>query len=245
MIACLPMYDRDGLRGATDALWGAIAAECRARDIAAPSELSRHDDYVNLWAHPDLLIGMTCGKPYRDGLYETASLIGTFDYALEGCPAGFYNSHIVVRADSSHGQLSDLKGLRFAFNGRNSESGYSCIDRMVDGIDRFAGPIIISGAHQVSAEMVVDGRADFAAIDAATWRYIAAEDAALAAQIRIVTSTPPVGGLPLITRQPELVPTLYAAVAAALHVARDAADVLGIRGVLKIDHEIYMQLKGG
>ena len=243
MIACLPMYDRDALRASTDALWDAIATECRARDIDAPLKLSRNDDYVNLWAHPDLLIGMTCGKPYRDGLYKTAGLIGTFDYALDGCPAGFYNSHIVARADSGYSQLSDLKGLRFAFNGRNSESGYSCIDRMVEGIDRFAGPAIISGAHQVSAEMVGDGRADFAAIDAATWRYIAAEDAALAAQIRIITSTPPVGGLPLITRRPELVPTLYAAVEAGLSKAPDAAAALQINGVLKVDHEIYMQLQ--
>ena len=112
MIACFPMYDRPFLRPATDALWHAIAIACRARGIDAPAELSRHDDYVNLWAHPDLLVGMTCGKPYREGLCDTSVLIGNFDYGLAGCPPGYYNSHIITHIDSPRQALADFEGAR-------------------------------------------------------------------------------------------------------------------------------------
>lgn len=242
MIACLPMYDRLELRWATDQFWNAIAIGLNARGIAAPAELARLDDYSAMWADPNLLLGMTCGKPYRDGLQLNRKLVGTYDYGLEGCPAGFYNSHIIVRADDAALSLEDCAGKRCCFNGKNSESGYSCLRRAVGSLDAFCGELLVSGAHQKSVEMVADGKADFAAIDAATWRYIVQSGSALPDQLRIIQSTTPVPGLPLITAMPELVNDLAAAAKDALAIATEAAAALNIVGFVHIDHEAYVSV---
>lgn len=242
MIACLPMYDRPELRWATDKFWSAIAAGLNELGIDAPVALTRMDGYAAMWTDPDLLVGMTCGKPYRDGLYETCRLVGTYDYALDGCPAGYYNSHIIVAADSGLTKLEDCAGRRFCYNGRNSESGYSCASRLVGSLDQFCGEMLLSGAHQKSAEMVAAGNADFAAIDAATWRYIAASDDVLAKQVRIIHSTNPVPGLPLITAMPALAENLVTAAAAAVTRAPDAAAALNIVGFVQIDHDAYLSV---
>ncbi len=242
MIACLPMYDRAALREATDALWAEIAVGLREQGVTPPQILSRLDDYTQMWDDPGLLLGMTCGKPYRDGLYRTTHLVGTFDYGLKGCPRGYYQSYIIAGAAIPADSLQDLAGHRFAFNGTNSESGYACVERAVGTLANFCGEMICSGGHQYSVEMVADGASDFAAIDAVTWRYVQNEAPGLAARVRIVASTPAVAGLPLITRQFDLVPHLSFAVTRALATATDAAARLGISGLVYIPHETYMEL---
>lgn len=243
MIACLPMYDRPELRWATDQFWNAIATGLGDRGIDAPEQLSRSDDYTVMWNDPELLLGMTCGKPYRDGLHNNRRLVGTYDYGLDGCASGYYNSHIITNRDTGPTSLGECAGLRFCFNGMNSESGYACVIRAVGDLDMFCGAQIISGAHQKSVEMVAAGRADFAAIDAATWRYIAASAPELAGQVNIIHSTNPVPGLPLITACPELVDGLADAASDAVDIAKDAAAALNIVGFVKIDHDAYLSVK--
>jgi len=239
MIACLPMYDWPELRWATDALWDAIAAGLVERGIDAPNALSRLDDYEKMWNDPELLLGMTCGKPYRDGLDQACHLVGNLDYGLANCPAGFYNSHIIARHDAPQSTLSDLVGGRFCFNGTNSESGYCCARRLFGDLDSFFSAMIPSGAHRLSAQMVADGEADFAAIDAATWRYMEESHAEMIASLKIIESTPPVPSLPLITRYADYVDDLANAVEAALSAVPTAVDALKIAGFVKINHDAY------
>jgi len=243
MIACLPMYDRPELRGATDNLWSLIVSHLKALGVDAPDHLSRDPDYERMWAHPDLLVGMTCGQPYRAGLHRRTTLVGNFDYGLPDCPSGWYCSHIVTRRDDARKTIASLAGSRFAFNGRNSESGFWCMERLVDGLDSFCGELIETTAHQNSVLMVADGRADFAAIDAVTWRYIAQAQPDFAAGLKIIAKTAPTPGLPLITSRPEMVPDLAFAVKAAVTSLPKACATLGIRGFVQVPHDEFMAIQ--
>ena len=94
----------------------------------------------------------------------------------------------------------------------------------------------MSGGHETSAAMVAEGRADIAAIDAASWRLIEAHRP-FASALRVVASTPPTPGLPLITRRdPEAVAR---AVEGALAARPDLAAAMGIRGLVRMRPEDY------
>ena len=67
-VAGLPMYDWPEVRDAGDALWSAIVERLRAKGIEAPDRVWRPTRPEELWAHPDLLIGETCGWQVVDQL---------------------------------------------------------------------------------------------------------------------------------------------------------------------------------
>jgi ABC-type phosphate/phosphonate transport system substrate-binding protein len=243
MIACLPMYDRPELRHATDALWNAIALHLREKGIDAPAKLTRSDDYPALWQRPDLLLGMACGKPYRTDLHRHAHLLGNFDYGLPGCSPGHYQSHVIARRTDPRQNLAEFTTATFAFNDPNSESGFCCIDRWLGGVGAFFDQICQSGSHQSSIMMVSDKRADCAAIDAVTWRYATQSHPDIVAGIKVIGSTEPVAGLPLITNQAELTVPIRSAIKAALMQDVAACKILQIRGVVFIEHETFMSLR--
>ena len=243
MIACLPMYDRPELREANDALWYAIAKKLLEIGIDAPTVLTRGDDYPTLWQQPDLLLGMTCGKPYRTTLFHDAHLIGNFDYGLPDCSPGHYQSHIVARREDPRETLDEFVTASFAFNERNSESGFCCVDRLLGGADVFFAQMCQSGSHQSSLMMVADKSADCAAIDAVTWRYAMQSHSDLAATLKIVKSTAPVPGLPLITNKAEWVAPVRSSVKAAVSQDLAALGRLQIRGFVTIGHDKFMSLR--
>jgi len=57
--------------------------------------------------------------------------------------------------------------------------------------------MVISGGHVASAQMVAQGRADIAALDAVTWRMIEAYDS-WSRGLRVLEWTVPTPGLPYI-----------------------------------------------
>lgn len=197
MIACLPMYDWPELRAETDAFWAGLAAGLRKAGFDAPEGLSRSGDLWSLWRSADLVLGQTCGLPYAARLRGDVALIGAPAYDLPGCPAGMYRSEIVVRANDPAERLEDCRGRRFAYNMRESQSGWAALDA-VSPLRGFAGDLVKSGAHRASAIAVAEGRADFAALDAVSWRLAMAHEPA-ARGLRVLASTPATPGLPLIT----------------------------------------------
>ena len=243
MIACLPMYDRPELRHATDALWIAIARHLGEKGIDAPAKLTRTEDYPALWQRQDLLLGMACGKPYRTNLHRHARLVGNFDYGLPRCSPGHYQSHFIARRTDSRQSLAEFTTATFAFNDPNSESGFCCIDRWLGGVGAFFDQICQSGSHQSSIMMVSDKRADCAAIDAVTWRYATQSHPDIVAGIKVIGSTEPVAGLPLITNRADLVIPVRAAIEAAVEQASEACERLQIHGVVSIGHDTFMSLR--
>ncbi len=226
-VASLPMYDWPELRGATDALWAALRDAMRARGLAAPERLARDAAH---WTDPDLALSQTCGLPYRERLHAQVTLIGAPDYGLDGCPAGFYRSALVVRAEDRGRNPREFAGARFAFNDRDSQSGWAALETALGPRSERGG--LRTGAHRASVQAVAAGAADIAAVDAVSWRLAQAWEQA-AARLRTIGWTRPAPGLPMITARgcdPEVYGAAVAAgIAAADPAARAALGLCGFR----------------
>lgn len=71
-----------------------------------------------------------------------------------------------MRADSAIKTFDDLRGKRWAYNDRNSRSGwFSMLDRVGGDADGFFSELLHAGSHLQSLAAVREGRVDGAAID--------------------------------------------------------------------------------
>ena len=212
------------LQEANDKLWTAT----RAALGFGPARLTRDRDPWEIWRSPDLLLAQTCGLPFRAKLAEEVQLVGTPDYGVEGCAAGFYRSVLV----SKHALLSDC--CSFAYNEPMSQSGWAAAQPYVSELDLLSP----TGSHYASAQAVASGCADLACIDAVTWRHIHADFSTL----RIIGETDPTPGLPFITSKGQYADQLARALMHAIVTEAEAASVLGLRGLVRIPASDYLAL---
>lgn len=203
-VASLPMYDLPELRAATDAWWQGLARAFRREGIAdVPGGLDRRESYHDVWLAPDLLISQTCGYPLTHALAGGVELAATPCYSAEGCQGPDYCSFVIVRADSAASAIGDLRGLRCAINGLDSQSGYNALRSLVATVakdGRFFGSVAVSGGHGASLALVASGEADVAAIDCVTHRLLARHRPAALAGTRVLGRTASAPGLPYVTR---------------------------------------------
>ncbi|MEL6795037.1 MAG: PhnD/SsuA/transferrin family substrate-binding protein, partial [Pseudomonadota bacterium] len=187
------------IRAETDALWAVIRDGLRNIGVEAPEALARDGDMWATWRSPDLALGQTCGLPYAARLVGEVALLGAPVYDLVDCPRGTYRSEIIVRADDPAPDVEALRGRRFAYNMRESQSGWACFATQVEDPRTFFGELVQSGAHRASVRAVAEGASDAACIDAVSWRLAARHDAEIAAATRVIDRTAPTPGLPFIT----------------------------------------------
>jgi len=238
VIASLPMYDRPETAGANERFWALIRDGLRAGGIAAPEALSRGGELFDHWLAPDLVLSQSCGYPYRTRLHGRVALVGAPDYGVEGCAPGYYCSRIVARADDPRRRLSEFEGARLAYNDPGSQSGWAALAAHAPALAR--GPLVCTGGHAASARAVAEGRAELAALDAVSWALIARAEP-FAAGLRVVASTPPTPGLPLIAAQGADAAALFEAVAAAIAtLSEDDRTALMLRGLVPIAAEAYL-----
>jgi len=240
MIASLAMYDWPEVRGEHDRLWSLIREGLADEGIAAPETLTRDTLLWDVWESPDLLLAQTCGMPYRTRLHGRVTLVATPDYGLPGAPAGHYYSVLVARAGEPGG-AEDFIHRTLAFNGQDSQSGWAAPLNHMGRRGQHFTRTLHTGAHVDSARAVAEGRADIAAIDAVSWRLMAAHRPAVAGRLRVLCHTDPTPGLPLITAQGRDPAPLARAAAAAI-AALGAADraTLGLTGLAGIPAEAYL-----
>ena len=243
MIASLPMYDRPELSAAHQRFWSLTRQGLQDRGVDAPQTLSQRDDLMAVWTDPAMLLAQTCGMPYRKFLHGKVNLVGTPNYRLPDCPAGHYNSVIMVRKDDPRSTLQDYESATFAFNGENSQSGFAAPLNHARTTGVTFPNRIQSFGHALSAQMVASGQADIAALDAVTWRLIERFDA-FANDLRILEVTAPATPvLPFITstnHDPEL---MFNAVAQAIAQLSDTEqDTLGLYGIIKIPASEYLSV---
>lgn len=235
MIAALPMYDRAETAKANDRLWSAIRAELGH----GPDHLTRDRDPWDIWTDPGLVLAQTCGLPFRAKLHDKVTLVGTPDYGLPGCAPGHYHSTILARADDSR-DLAALATGTMAVNEGLSQSGWAA--PLAHLADRGLAPAncLRTGAHRASALAVVEGRADFAALDSVTWALIRRFDD-WADNLRPVTTTTPTPGLPLIAARGADAKFLRAMVENAIAaLSPEDRDTLHLRGVVHIPAADYL-----
>jgi ABC-type phosphate/phosphonate transport system substrate-binding protein len=241
VIASLPMYDRAETAPANDRLWARIRDRMRAVGMEAPEALTRGaGDLWPQWLSPDLALSQTCGFPYRSRLHGRVTLIGTPDFAVPGCPPGYYRSVFVARADDPRRDLADFDGAAFAYNEALSQSGWAAPQTHAAGLGLRLPPALQTGAHRLSAQAVAEGRADLAALDVVTWRMLRRWEPATAS-LREVAQTDPTPGLPYIAHLGADAPAVFAIIAASI-AEMDTADrdATGLVGLVWIAPESYL-----
>lgn len=241
MIASLGMYDFGPLMAANDRLWALIRDGLRAKGIMAPDTLTRGEAaYWQAWQSPDLILSQTCGYPFRARLHGQVAYVGTPDFGVEGCPPGYYRSVFVARVDDPRACLADFDGAPFAYNDPLSQSGWAAPQNQAAKLGIRLPPVVQTGAHRLSVEAVVDGRADIAALDAVTFRLLQAYESGME-RVKIVGLTDPTPGLPYITALGRDAGMIFAATSGAIAaLAPDDRALLGLKGFTRIPVAQYL-----
>jgi len=241
LVASLGMYDFGAAMAANDRLWARVRDGLRARGLAAPETLTRGEDaYWPAWESPDLVLSQTCGYPFRARLQGRVTYVGTPDFGVEGCPAGFYRSVFVVRADDPRQRLAEFDGAGFAYNEALSQSGWAAPQTHVAKLGLRLPPVMQTGGHRLSAHAVAEGRADIAALDAVTWALMQGHDPVTGA-LRVIGATDPTPGLPYIAATGADAGALFDALETAI-AALDPEDriTLRLRGIARIPEAAYL-----
>jgi ABC-type phosphate/phosphonate transport system substrate-binding protein len=194
---------------------------------------------------------------FRDCLRAVAAPL----YSAPGCRGATHCSFFVVPRNSAARRLADLRGGRFAFNSRDSNSGYNLARLAFAPLateGRFFGEAVETGGHAASLALIADGKADCAAIDCVTHALLARHRPALAAATRILDRSAASPTLPFVTAasaDDDTVAALRDALAAvmadpALAATREALLLLGVLpaensdyGVV-LDHEAAAHRRG-
>lgn len=230
------MYDMPHLLDAHDRYWSAI------RDALGhgPDTLTRDADPWTHWQSPDLLLSQTCGLPFRARLHDTVQLVGTPDYRLPDCPRGHYFSYLIQRRDDPRDLATLARDGTFARNDPLSQSGWAAPLQFLQDRGLQPARVIDTGAHLASLRQVIDGTADFAAIDAVTFHLWADHAPDDLAKITATHRTDPTPGLPYITAPGADPAPLAAAIRTALHaLAHDDLVALRLNGLVQIDASEY------
>lgn len=240
MIASLGMYDRPETAAANDRFWGLIRDALRDAGLAAPDALTRGEGaYWPAWTSPDLVLSQTCGLPYRAKLVSSVTLVGTPDFGIDGCPAGYYHSVFVGRKSDPRHTVSAYANAPFAYNEALSQSGWAAPSAWFEAHGLTLRPVLQTGGHVASARAVAEGKADFAAIDAVTWqllcKYTDVEDS-----LRPLGTTFATPGLPYIAAHGADGDATFEAVSYAISSLSPAdRDILMLRQVLRIPSQDY------
>ena len=239
MIAGLPMYDRPELREVNDDFWSAI----RANLGFGPDKLSRPKNIQEFWLSRELFFGQTCGMPYRTFLHESLYLVGTPDYGLEGCAPGYYRSAVIVHSESKIHDFYELDGKNIAFNDGLSQSGWGSVivEMQTKGLKPKRG--IRTYTHESSIHAVCKREADFAAIDAHTWRLMCKYHPEITHQLRVIYLTKPTPGLPFVTAYENYAELIFEAVSKTIRTLDNVMRTnLGIKGIVYIPKNEYVEV---
>ncbi len=198
-IASLPMYDWPEVRRETNAFWLVLRDHLLEAGFETPAGLLRSSTDSDAWLDPNLLVSQTCGYPFATRLRGKVTLLGTPQYRVEGCEGATYSSAIVVARGNGAAASEMARAQRFAYNSRDSLSGYRCLVPLVGAPDQYFEQTVASGGHRESARMVADGRADIAAVDAVCWSLFKRFEPDAARRLRVLRWSDKFPALPFIT----------------------------------------------
>src|SRR4051812_42595497 len=128
-----------------------------------------------------------------------------------------YFSDVIAPVASTAASLADLRGARWAYNDRNSKSGwFSLLERIAPTAPGdFFSKLIDAGSHIRAIELVSRGDADAASIDSNVLRLQMERDPRLASRIRVIDSWGPFAIQPSVIRA-AIDPALKQRIASAL-----------------------------
>lgn len=113
-----------------------------------------------------------------------------------------YFSDVVVRADSPFYSFDDLADSLWAYNEKSSHSGYNLVryTLLEKGITtKYFRQTIETGSHMGSLRLVLQGRADAAALDSHMLDVVLQENPIIRSQLRVIGSLGPSTIPPVVT----------------------------------------------
>ncbi|HVO69483.1 MAG TPA: PhnD/SsuA/transferrin family substrate-binding protein [Aggregatilineaceae bacterium] len=112
-----------------------------------------------------------------------------------------YFSDVIVRQDSSFHSFDDLRGCSWAYNERQSQSGYGVTRYWLVKLGQTHGyfsRVVEAGFHQNAIRMVCEGEVDASAIDSLVLAIERRDHPELEAKLRVIDSLGPSTIQPLV-----------------------------------------------
>lgn len=143
-------------------------------------------------------IAWICGLPY---VLRADRPSGTIELLVAPAMSGkryqarpVYFSDVVVREDSRFQTFADLRRTVWAYNEKNSHSGYNVVRyhlAMIGETSGYFGRVIESGSHMESLQLILKGEVDAAAVDSTVLELEYLRLPALKSQLRVVETLGP------------------------------------------------------
>ena len=245
----LPMYDFEEVKSSTDALLEAIVQAVRElrEDVIVATEIdTEHESLLPYWRGNEMYISQSCGLPIVEDLDEVVNILGTFLWSGISDDFGNYRTEIVVRGELEALEVAELRGARPVVNSVQSLSGWcslGCALAEVTDDPAFVQPYLISHYHARSLQLLQEGIADVASIDAATMQILRRHRPSLVHGLRIIGSGPLIPATPIIASRIRTVSIEALRDALDRVVAQDslknAMDDIGIVGFVNKDFGDY------
>jgi ABC-type phosphate/phosphonate transport system substrate-binding protein len=245
LIASLPMYDLPEIKASTDVYWQRLAESFADHGLGhtLPQQLTRESDPHLDWLRPEMIFSQTCGLPYVRDLRRQVTLLGSAAYDID-CAPGSYFSVVIVREDDLSEDIADYASKRLAFNDRRSQSGFAAYFSLLNeqNIAGLPTEMIESGAHLRSIEMVAEGKADIAAIDAVTYALAlrhrdSARRVKVIANTEVTPSLPYISSLAFANRKAEIVNAIIQTMAAFPETVRNDLLITGFNERVDADYD--------
>jgi ABC-type phosphate/phosphonate transport system substrate-binding protein len=129
--------------------------------------------------------------------------------------------------------FDDLRGGRWAYNDRNSRSGWFSMIERAGGAEFFSS-LLHAGSHLRSLDTVAGGRADAAAIDSNVLALHPRDD------LRVIESWGPFAIQPAIIRSAIPEERKREVAATLLSIRRDELGTFGFGGFTPVDEAAYL-----
>jgi ABC-type phosphate/phosphonate transport system substrate-binding protein len=242
------MYNLPEMRPANAAFWSAIHTVLQRQGVSdVPLALDFERRPVPAVIERDTLLTQVCGYPLQTIFRGQATLLGAPVYAVEHCEGATHAGVFIVHRESGFRRLADLKGCRFVFNSRHSNSGMNLPRRAIADIARdapFFGSIAETHSQPGNIERIARGEADATCVDCVTYAFFRRHRPQLGELTRILGVTLSTPSIPFVTSSatPD---DLKACLRAALsNVARatEWADVrigLMLRDIVPVEIDAY------
>ncbi len=244
------MYNLPQMQPANAAFWQALRAELGLE--AAPAALDFAQPPVPGEIAPGTLFTQVCGYPLQKKYRGQARMLGVPTYALPHCGPASHAGVFVVAAQAGYRRLEDLRGCRFVFNSRDSNSGMNLPRRAladIAGARPFFASCLETHSQPANLERVAAGEADATCVDCVTWAFTIEHKPHLRAALRVLAATPESPAIPFVTSVATPEPIFQALRAALRRVgeapmhaaARAGLHIAGISAPEGVDYTIQLR----
>jgi ABC-type phosphate/phosphonate transport system substrate-binding protein len=199
----LPMYNLPEMRTANAAFWEAVRIELRRQGIDdVPAALDFERKPVPAEIERDTLLTQVCGYPLHTIYGGQASLLGAPAYAVEHCEGPTHVGIFIVHRDARFREVADLKGCRFVYNSRHSNSGMNLPRRAIADIaggKPFFASVEETHSQPGNIERVARGEADATCVDCVTYAFFSRHRPQIGELTRILAVARSTPSIPFVT----------------------------------------------